>query len=292
MVLIAASLSVGSASVMAQVLIPLAPRLVEPENRGRIIGALVRGLTLGILLSRTAAGLIAQVTGSWRVPFVAAAVATGILFFVLPAFMPATDRSGPRTSYLRLLASLPALMRVRPLLLSIGVQVCVYGMFSAVWSTLAFHLQGPAFGLSVGAVGLFGLWGAPGVLIAPVAGRLSAVAIAAALAMLVTWGTTHLWAIVVAINLLDFGMQSSQIANQTRIFGVGDAVRARLNTLYMAMTFTGGALGSTAAGLAWTRAGWQGVCWVCIALLSVTVMILASNALSKPRRKLAPLSES
>jgi hypothetical protein len=57
-------------------------------------------------------------------------------------------------------------------------------------------------------------------------------------------------ALVVAINLLDFGLRSGQIANQTRIFALGNDIRARVNTLCMVATFAGGAAGSFAGTIA------------------------------------------
>jgi hypothetical protein len=51
-----------------------------------------------------------------------------------------------------------------------------------------------------------------------------------------------------------------QVANQTRIFGLGAQARSRLNTIYMTMYFAGGALGSALATLAWARWQWDGVC--------------------------------
>jgi hypothetical protein len=46
-----------------------------------------------------------------------------------------------------------------------------------------------------------------------------------------TWGMSSVIGLVVAVNLLDAGMQCGQIANQTRIFGLGEEIRGRLNTV-------------------------------------------------------------
>jgi hypothetical protein len=60
-----------------------------------------------------------------------------------------------------------------------------------------------------------------------------------------------------------------QVANQTRIFGLGVLVRSRLNTIYMTMYFVGGALGSALSGLAWYRWGWDGVCLLALAMIGL-----------------------
>ena len=283
-----ASLCLAATTVVPQVLIPIATSLALPQHRGRIVGSLMTGLVMGILLSRTVSGAIAQYAGTWRASFAFAAFMTTLLFFVLPNFMPPRLATAGTVSYSKLLASLPPLLRHRPLLLSMGMNFCVFGAFSALWATLAFHLQSPTFGLGPAAAGLFGLWGAPGALLAPMAGRLSdrwgsarvnGFALCAVLASFVAagvWGATTIAGLIVAVNLLDFGTQSGQIANQTRIFGIGDAVRARVNTLYMVTTFTGGALGALAGGVLWTAFGWRGVCALGIALVSIAALALAA----------------
>ncbi len=262
--LVVASIIVAAATVVPQMLIPLATSLAPPERRGRIIGTLQTGLILGILLSRTVSGLVATYLGSWRAPYVLAAAATGVLFLVLPSFMPAHVPSRTRHSYLALLRSLPPLLAYRSVRLSVGIGFCVFAAFSAFWATLAFHLATPAFGLGAAATGLFGLWGAPGAIVAPFAGRLAdrigpnlvnfgaLIFAGGAFVVAGTAGATSILALVVAVNMLDFGLQSGQVANQARIFALGQDIRARLNTVYMVAVFGGGAFGSLVSTIAWT----------------------------------------
>jgi predicted MFS family arabinose efflux permease len=295
-ILVAASLSLALLTVVPQVLIPLATSLAPPEKRGRVVGSLMMGLILGILLSRTVSGIVAQYSGTWRAPFALSAVLTVCLLFFVPHFMPKRPESRQAMSYGRLLASLPPLLRHRPLLLSMGMNFLAFGSFSAFWATLAFHLASPPFGLGPAAAGLFGVWGAPGALLAPMAGRLAdrwgssrvnAFAFVAVLAGFViagTLGSTHIFAIVIGVNLLDFGLQSGQVANQTRIFAIGHEIRGRLNTIYMVSTFSGGALGALAGGYAWTYAGWTGVCVFSGILVCLAAALLGLSFLfARPR---------
>ncbi|MCB8883633.1 MFS transporter [Acidisoma cellulosilytica] len=285
-ILLAASLMIATTSVVAQILIPLATTLASPENRGRIVGSLTTGLIMGILLSRTVSGIVAQFSHSWRAPYLLEAVLLVVMFFVVPQFMPERPAGQAKTGYFALLKSLPPLLRHRPLLLSMGMNFCVFGGFSALWATLAFHLETPAFGLGPAAAGLFGLWGAPGALLAPIAGRLSdrwgsapvncLGLLSAGLAFVFagTTGATSIVGLVIAVNLLDFGLQSGQVANQTRIFGIAPEIRGRLNTIYMVATFGGGALGALAGGYAWSFARWTGVCTLGLGLVLVAAAIL------------------
>src|SRR5258706_7969366 len=63
--LAAASLVVGITAGFAQLIIPLTAELAPPETRGRVMGALLACLFLGILFGRVAGGLIAPLLG-WR----------------------------------------------------------------------------------------------------------------------------------------------------------------------------------------------------------------------------------
>ena len=298
-VLLLASAIIAAATVVAQVLIPLAASLAAPERRGRVIGALQTGLIMGILFSRTVAGLVASVAGTWRAPYIVAAVATGLLFFLLPPFMPPHVPVRDRHRYGALIRSLFPLLRHRELRISATLGFCAYGAFSTFWATLAFHLASPAFGLGVAATGLFGVWGAPGALLAPVGGRLSdrvgpawvnlgAIGCAGlAFAVAGTVGMGSVLALIVAANLLDFGVQCSQVANQTRIFVLPQEIRARLNTVYMVGVFSGGAFGSMLGTYAWSVAGWHGVCSVAGLLIGIAVLVLVMSGL-QTRRSTSP----
>jgi predicted MFS family arabinose efflux permease len=54
-------------------------------------------------------------------------------------------------------------------------------------------------------------------------------------------------------------VQSGQVANQARIFGLPGAARARLNTAYMTCTFLGGSAGSWLGVRAYSEFGWGGI---------------------------------
>src|SRR3954470_20485708 len=81
-VLAAAIGVVGVTSVVAQVLVPLAGTLAPEHERGTVVGHVMSGLLLGILLARTAAGLIAEL-GGWRLVYVLGAVLMVVLSAVL-----------------------------------------------------------------------------------------------------------------------------------------------------------------------------------------------------------------
>jgi len=86
-VLFVALLLVDLTAVGAQLLIPLASALAEPAERGRVVGTIASGVLVGILLSRTISGIVADLLG-WRAIYLIAAVAAWALALVLARVSP------------------------------------------------------------------------------------------------------------------------------------------------------------------------------------------------------------
>ncbi|MEH2920980.1 MFS transporter [Samsonia erythrinae] len=298
-ILVIASFFLTTFTVIPQVIIPFAVSVADKGQTGRVIASLQTGLILGILLARTFSGVLADLTGTWRAPFLVAAVLNLSVLMMLAFCLPAASHHTPRLTfkrYLALLRPIPGLIvKYPPLLLSCLMGFLVFGAFSAFWATLAYYLASPAFGMTPAEIGLFGLWGAAGALLAPRMGRLSdrfspelvnAVSlIAVALAFFLFWSPYGypLALLVVGVNLLDFGLQSGQIANQARIFTLPAEFRARLNTVYMVFTFTGGAIGAAMGAHLWALWGWGAVC-----LLGIAMLILAATVLRLLSRRVRP----
>jgi predicted MFS family arabinose efflux permease len=288
-----ATLVLSASTVLPQVIMPTVVSMAAPGQAGRVLGAVGTGLTLGALLSRTAAGLIAEATGTWRACFVVAALATGALLIVLPRYMPAQPpaRTGAPQSYLRLLASLPRLIAEHtPLRLSAALGGTVFAAFSAFWSTLAFHLTAAPIALGPAVIGLFGLFSVPGALAARYSGRLTdrygarrvnVLSLTSALLAfaLFAFAGRSLTALAVGCNLLGYGTTSGQIANQARIFAAQPAIRARLNTVYIFSLFAGGAAGSAVAGVLFAAHGWTGTVSTGLGFLLLAAVVLAGHAL-------------
>jgi predicted MFS family arabinose efflux permease len=280
--LILASIFIGLASSVTHIVLPIAPDLADDENRGRAIGIVMTGLLLGILLARTAAGWLSHLV-TWRGVFVTAAVANAIFVPLVLKLMPELPPKR-EVRYGDALRSLITLVRTQPILREASVLgACIFGAFSAFWTTLAFLLASPHYHLGAGVAGSFGILGASGVLIAPVAGRLSDTrgsrsVITLALVFMATgfvafwWGGRNILGLILGVVLVDMGVQCNQIANQTRIFGLVPDARSRLNTVYMTIYFAGASLGSALATLAWEHAGWNGVCALGMAMIALAAL--------------------
>ena len=94
------------------------------------------------------------------------------------------------------------------------------------------------------------------------------------------------------VVLLDAGVQSGHISNQTRIYGLLPEARSRLNMVYMMTYFIAGAMGSWVGSILWDRCGWGGVCALGAALPAAgCVYFIAGNRIHGRRPAMAPRRE-
>ncbi|SAL13778.1 major facilitator transporter [Caballeronia peredens] len=269
-VLIATSLVIGIIGHIPQQALPFAAELASPSERGQAVGTVMSGLFLGILLARTMAGVVAEYFG-WRSVFGASVIALLLLAVLILARLPKSHPSST-LPYIRLLGSLwRLLVDLRELRQATLTGAALFASFSTFWSVLAYLLAGAPFHYGPQAAGLFGLVGAAGALIAPVAGRWAdrrgthvvisgAVGLVMLSYVILAFSGTSVAGLIIGVIVLDVGVQAGQIANQSRIYGLNPDARSRINTIYMTAYFLGGALGSAAATVAWAHFGWMGVC--------------------------------
>jgi len=273
-VMLVASFGVGIAATVAQDIVPAAATLAPEVHRGRVVGAVMTGLFLGILLSRVASGLVAEGFG-WRTVFVGAAGLVAVvgltLWWRLPQFRPTTD-----LPYRKLLGSMASLwVRHRELRRAALAQGFLSVGFSAFWSTLAVMLVGNPFHVGSGVAGLFGLAGAAGALAAPVAGRLAdrkGPAWVVRLGTLITLVSfvglaagsllppgPQMIVLVIGVVTFDLGVQMSLVAHQAIIYSIDPGSRSRLNAVLLTTMFGGMAVGSAVGSLCMATGGWMGV---------------------------------
>ncbi len=301
--LILASAVMGALACVTHIALPIAPDLALPKERGKAIGIVMTGLLLGVLLARTFAGWINDVSelvthrvAGWRIVFAIAGVISLGFSFAMPRVMPLLPPK-QSLSYGEAMRSLWTVFREEPLLReSCLMGALVFGSFSIFWNTLAFMLG--THGLGAGVAGTFGLVGAGGALIASSAGKIAdrrgpryvmslAVAFLAASYVLIylteKWADhaqvlghlrllPYLAALAFAVVIMDIGAQASQIANQTRIFALRPEARSRINTVYMVSYFTGAAISSALSTLAWQHFGVNGICGLAMLLIAAAVL--------------------
>jgi predicted MFS family arabinose efflux permease len=276
------SFALGFASVAPQLVIPYAAGLVSGAGRGKVIGTVMSGLLIGILLSRTAAGLIGT-RFSWQVVYWAAAAIMLVLALVLWVALPSQPTHSAE-SYGRLLASLPRLLQTEPIIRRHSILGALsFGTFSAFWTTLAFYLHSRPQHYGPDVTGMFGLLAITGAMVGPFAGHLGEkwtprqvnglflVLIMLAFIVMLFSEQNTLLLVGVGVLILDAGAQGNHIANQSRIYSLSPALHSRINSVYMVTFFLGGSIGSLLGSQAWAHAGWPGVCATGI-LFSVTAL--------------------
>jgi predicted MFS family arabinose efflux permease len=268
-VLCAASVAIGLAATLAQDLVPAAATLAPEAQRGQRVGQVMTGLLLGILLSRVASGSIAALAG-WRAVYAAAALVVALLipllWHSLPRFQPATQ-----ASYRELLLSMARLWTTHaPLRRAAMAQGLLSVAFSAFWSTLALVLAGPEFGQGSAVAGAFGLAGAAGALVAPLAGGLAdrrgprAVIRVGALLVFVAFAVqavspASLWLLVAVAIVFDLGVQAALVSHQSVVYSLDPASRSRLNAVLVSVMFAGMASGAALGSALMAASGWRAV---------------------------------
>jgi predicted MFS family arabinose efflux permease len=269
-VFLAASLGIGLGSVAAQILVPFAAHLSHEATRGQAVGKVVSGLLIGIMLARPAASLVAG-HGGWHLVFGGAAAAILVLAFVLRARLPQRVPTH-QLSYGSLIGSLWTLFATTPVLRRrAAYHAGLFGAFSLFWTVAPLVLAGPRFHLSQAGIAVFALVGMAGAVASPVAGRLADAghtlpATAAALVLGIAGFALPLaqpasrelalGLLVAASIVLDMAVAANLVLGQRAIFTLGAEVRSRLNGIYFALFFAGGAFGSAAGAWVFAHYGW------------------------------------
>jgi len=295
-VFLAASLGIGLGSVAAQILVPFAAHLSREETRGQAVGKVVSGLLLGIMLARPAASLIADHAG-WHSVFGGAAAAILVLAFVLRSKLPQRIPSH-RLSYGQLIGSLWHLLATTPVLRRrAAYHAGLFGSFSLFWTVTPMMLEGPQFHLSQTGIAIFALVGMAGAIASPVAGRLAdkghtLPATAAALILGIVGFALPLYQpdsrilaigiLVVASIVLDMAVAANLVLGQRAIFTLGAEVRSRLNGIYFALFFAGGAVGSAAGGWMFAHHGWTAALFTGMAFPAAALAVWMGELLGRP----------
>jgi predicted MFS family arabinose efflux permease len=279
--LLAASAGIGVTAVLAQILIPFAATLSEPDERARNLGTVLSAALVGVFLSRTVSGAVGGALG-WRAMFGIAGGAMFALALLLRLWLPRYEPE-ERLSYPRLLGSVWALFRGLPELRAIAITgALVYAALQVFWAALAFYLR-DSFHAGPETAGLFGLLGAAGAFAANLAGRnLERVGarrlirgcialMLGAYAVFAAFGAGYA-GLVVGLAFLDVGAQATTVSNQSEIYRIHPGAQTRLNTIYKIFYFVGGAAGSSSSALAWDFFGWSGVCAVGAAFLLAALL--------------------
>jgi len=155
----------------------------------------------------------------------------------------------------------------------------VMASFTAFWSAVALRLPEAPFTLDAKGIAAFALIGVAGAAATPIAGRwgdrgwarpiffAAHLCIIGSLALCAWAGMVEsriaaLLVLGLGTILLDIGITADQTLGRRAVNLLRPEARGRINGLFVALFFVGGGVGSAAASLAWSYAGWTAVCAV------------------------------
>ena len=203
--------------------------------------------------------------------FGGAAVAILALAFILRNKLPQRVPTS-NLSYGQLIGSLWQLLATTPVLRRrAAYHAGLFGSFSLFWTVAPLMLEGPQFHLSGTGIAIFALVGMAGAIASPITGRLAdsghtLPATAAALVLGIVGFALPLvqpesrvlgiGILAVASIVLDMAVAANLVLGQRAIFALGAEVRSRLNGIYFALFFAGGALGSASGAWMFAHHGW------------------------------------
>ena len=283
-----ACLGIGMASIAVQILVTLAAFMSDPERRGQVVGNVTSGLLIGILLAWPLASFVAGHAG-WRVLYGADGTVIAGLAVALSSVLPRRPPV-PGPNYRMLVTSLGVSGAIRP---SCAVARGCRHCFSPVsaCSGRAPRWNSPGAIPSAPTKSPYSeLVGGTGALIAPLAGRLadrgkgritSLIGVIAVVAAFISTAfATHVWMLAVAAIAINAGVQANHVISQRAVLSIRPDAASRLNSLYIAIFFLGGAAGSAIAAplsfTGWTHLGLLGAAIGFFALVIWTTNVRAA----------------
>lgn len=282
-VLFAGMALVGLLAVVTQTLVAFAATMASSTERGRVVGIVTSGIVIGILLARTFAGLLTDLTG-WRSVYLVSATLMLLMVGLFLKVLPKGEREVKSLSYWQLISSVFTLfIQERTLLIRSVVAMLIFANFSILWTPLVLPLSAAPLALSHSVIGAFGLVGVTGAFAAAQAGKLAdrgygqkTTGIALML-LLISWLFINyleqsLWALVVGIVLLDLAVQAVHVTNQAMILPLRTEARSRLTAGYMVFYSIGSAGGSIASTQTYALFGWEGVCLLGASISTIALL--------------------
>lgn len=259
-----------------------------PCDTGAIVGGYVASSVAGGLLGRIVSGVIAD-TWSWRTNFVlyAAITLVGALALGLTLRRGAARRRGDLgRDLVESYGSMFAHLRDVRLIGAFIIGFALFFGFIGVFTYLPFYATAAPFNLSTAAVSWLYAPYLAGVIVSPIAGRLSrrvsrrilmAIGIVIAIAGIAASLERNLVAVVISTVVLCAGMFIAQPVAPTFVTATATKAKGSATALYQSFYYLGAVFGSSVPGLAWERWAWPGVVATCI--LSLVVALLADWSL-------------
>jgi MFS transporter, YNFM family, putative membrane transport protein len=256
-------------------------RVMPAERLNVVMGSYVSATVVGGLSGRILGGFLLP-AAHWRWAFGLAAL---LLLAATLAARAALPRELERKPEAEDSTGFRAVLFRHDLLRIYGVAAGAFFVFSSVFNYMPFYLHGPPFHWSTRAVTLLYLSYIMGIIVGPLAGRLSnrvGNGAAMVLGSLVLGGGLAVtlvprgWAMALALALVCTGFFTLHASAAGALNRKLSAGRGRANACYVLFYYVGGAAGITLSGQAYQRGGWHAV----VALAALALLIpLGTGAL-------------
>ena len=239
-------------------------RVMPADRLNVVMGSYVSATVVGGLSGRLIGGFILP-AAHWRWAFLIAALL--LLLATLAAYTGLPQEADPAEAEPEPVRFRDVLFR-HELLRIYGVAAGAFFVFSSVFNYLPFYLHGAPFHWSTRAVTLLYLSYVMGIVMGPLAGKLSnhvgngAAMVMGAIVLGVGLAFTLIpagWAVAIALALVCTGFFTVHAAAAGALNRKVLAGRGRANAFYVLFYYLGGAAGITLSGQAYHVAGWHGV---------------------------------
>ncbi|MDJ0977777.1 MAG: MFS transporter [Erythrobacter sp.] len=277
----AGSTWLGFFTIAPYLLPAYASKRVAPERLGYVTATLTAGVLFGLLVARVGAGVVADLY-DWHVVYWCASAAMLAVTVAMPWIVPAQEASAspvtqPKGGYMALVVSIFPLIRSHPeVLVSGAIQGLGFGQFIALWLALALHLTSDTMGYGTDVVGYLAGMAALSVLTTPrfgqIADRIGARRArfifgciqAAGTALFLPFGD-NLWLLLAPLLVTTTVGPAIDVSSRMTFLSVAPEIRTRLTTVYIALMFIGGAIGSRLGTEIYAAYGWNGTALALVA---------------------------
>lgn len=284
---VAAAIGVVAAAIPAA-MYALIGRLAPRQALGTCMGLIIAASVVGVILGRSATGIVADALG-WRATFQGMAGLYLGLLAVL-CLLPGGS-AGTRPSLGRVYANALRLLTDGPVLRLLAIGFLLFVGYLGVLSILTFRLKEAPFHYGAARIGWVNLMGLVAVLGAPLAGSLirgigarrvllaGLGLVLAALALLAA--ATGPVALVAGILLMFLGVFACQPVMFTLLAGAVPAeATGTSSSLYFLVCLGSGGLSTAGLGPVWSAGGWAAV--VAAGTLAVLGALMLALAATRP----------
>jgi YNFM family putative membrane transporter len=251
----------------------------DAASLGAVVGGLIAASVAGGLIGRVVSGLIADLL-AWRAAFVLFGSVTLVGALAMGMALPRGAARMP-VGWVGAYRDMFAHFRDRRLVGAFVIGGALFFGFIGVFTYLPYYLTGAPFQLSTGLVSSVYVVYLAGVIVSPLAGRLSTrisrraiMGAGLVIAMIGIAGTLvrALPLVVASLFVLCSGMFTAQAIAPAYVNATASGAKGGANALYLAFYYIGATVGSVLPGYAWQAWGWLGVVATCISALLVALL--------------------